>query len=139
MGIDLVEVEDWNCCGNSSAHSIDTELAEQLPTRNLSLATVGQPLLVSCLSCFLHLKCSQLKLRKETAKRHRYEKRFGRNIDPDFNIMHFFEALNQPIPVIHFSELPSLALGEISKNGWFQRYLIDPRPMMRKKSICYEP
>lgn len=31
MGIDLVEIEDWNCCGSSSAHSIDAEVSERLP------------------------------------------------------------------------------------------------------------
>jgi heterodisulfide reductase subunit B len=32
-----VELEDWNCCGSSSAHSVDYDLAFDLACRNLSL------------------------------------------------------------------------------------------------------
>ena len=27
LGYNLIELEDWNCCGSSSAHSVDTDLA----------------------------------------------------------------------------------------------------------------
>ena len=45
LGCDLIELEDWNCCGSSSAHSIDTEQAFDLASRNLFLAPPGRPLL----------------------------------------------------------------------------------------------
>ena len=90
-GIDLVEIEDWNCCGSSSAHSIDSDLADLLAVRNLSLAPSDRPLAVACPSCFLRLKHCQLKLRKDEAARQQYEGRFGRAIDPDLEILHFFE------------------------------------------------
>jgi heterodisulfide reductase subunit B len=38
FGIELKELEDWNCCGSSSAHSINSDLASKLISRNLSLA-----------------------------------------------------------------------------------------------------
>lgn len=95
MGIDLVEVEDWNCCGSSSAHSIDAELADLLPARNLSLSPPGRPLLVACPSCFLHLKRCQLKIGRDTSLRRRYQKRFGRAIDPHLPIIHFLELLER--------------------------------------------
>ena len=43
MGIRLIEVPDWNCCGSSSAHSIDHDLAIDLASRNLALAPAGRP------------------------------------------------------------------------------------------------
>ena len=33
--IHLTEVEDWNCCGSSSTHSINSDLALSLAARNL--------------------------------------------------------------------------------------------------------
>ena len=42
MGIRLNELPDWNCCGSSSAHSIDHQLAFDLACRNLSLAPPGR-------------------------------------------------------------------------------------------------
>jgi heterodisulfide reductase subunit B len=43
--------------------------------------------------------------------------------------------LSRPIPILHFSELLSLAIGEVPENGWFQRHLIDPRPVLKKKAL----
>ena len=33
LGIELVEIPDWNCCGSSSTHSIDSDLALSLAAR----------------------------------------------------------------------------------------------------------
>ena len=30
IGYNLIELEDWNCCGSTSAHNIDSELALDL-------------------------------------------------------------------------------------------------------------
>ncbi len=38
LGIELVEVPDWTCCGASAAHSTNHLLGLALPARNLSLA-----------------------------------------------------------------------------------------------------
>jgi len=38
FGIELQELEDWNCCGASAAHNIDYLLSLALPARNLALA-----------------------------------------------------------------------------------------------------
>ena len=53
LGFNLVDLEDWNCCGSSSTHSINSELAFHFACRNLSLAPAGRPLLVACPSCML--------------------------------------------------------------------------------------
>ena len=49
MGFDLVQVPDWNCCGASSAHTLNHELSLALPARILALAeTLGvEEMLVS--------------------------------------------------------------------------------------------
>ncbi len=57
LAVQLVELPDWNCCGGSSAHFLDRELAEKLAQRNLRLAQeVGRDLLVPCAACFHRLK-----------------------------------------------------------------------------------
>ena len=38
LGVDLVELPDWSCCGASSAHFLDDELAIRLPARNMVIA-----------------------------------------------------------------------------------------------------
>jgi heterodisulfide reductase subunit B2 len=95
LGITLEELEDWNCCGSSSAHSIDAGLADRLAMRNLSLAPTGRPLLVACPSCHLRLVQAQLKLKADAAARRCYKQWFGREADPDLRIVHLFELLDQ--------------------------------------------
>ncbi len=95
LGFQLVELEDWNCCGSSSAHSIDETLAEQLPMRNLSLAPPDRPLLVACPSCNLRLQHANIQLKTDASARERFEKLFGRPANQDLEILHFFELLDR--------------------------------------------
>jgi heterodisulfide reductase subunit B len=53
LGHELVELEDWNCCGATSAHSLRADLALLLPARNLALAAPeGRDLVLPCAACF---------------------------------------------------------------------------------------
>jgi heterodisulfide reductase subunit B len=57
MGIELRELEDWTCCGASSAHSTSELLSIALPARELRAAEeMGLPLTVACAMCFSRLK-----------------------------------------------------------------------------------
>jgi heterodisulfide reductase subunit B len=96
MGINLIELADWNCCGSSSAHSINHRLAFDLACRNLALAPPGRPLVAACPSCTLRLKHAQHRLRHEEAARARYEEMWGRPFDPDLSIRHFLGILAGP-------------------------------------------
>jgi heterodisulfide reductase subunit B len=94
LGFKLVELEDWNCCGSSSTHSIHSDLAFHFACRNLSLAPAGRPLLVACPSCMLRLKQAQLHLQADPDARRRYERMWGRPVDTNLSIIHFFELLD---------------------------------------------
>ncbi|MBC8175066.1 MAG: CoB--CoM heterodisulfide reductase iron-sulfur subunit B family protein [Candidatus Marinimicrobia bacterium] len=60
LDIDLNELNDWNCCGASSAHSTDEILAIELPLRNLVTAEeAGMDLVVPCAACFQRLKVAE--------------------------------------------------------------------------------
>lgn len=63
LGIQLDELEDWNCCGATSAHSTSDFLSLALPARNLSLADgKGLDLVVPCAACYQRLKVAEKKL-----------------------------------------------------------------------------
>ena len=102
LGYNLIELEDWNCCGSSSAHSVDTDLAFDLASRNLSLASLDRPLLIACPSCLLRLRGAYLHLKEEESARRHYETMWGKPFDPKLKIMHFFEFLDQ-IDLLNYS------------------------------------
>ncbi|MFQ5799660.1 MAG: CoB--CoM heterodisulfide reductase iron-sulfur subunit B family protein [Bacteroidota bacterium] len=60
LGIELVEVPDWSCCGSTPAHCTDELLAVALPAKNLIAAkTVADEVLVCCSACFSRFKFAQ--------------------------------------------------------------------------------
>ena len=59
IGLDFIEIEDWNCCGASSGHAISQELGLALPARNLALAEKqlpNLPMAVPCAACYSRMK-----------------------------------------------------------------------------------
>lgn len=53
LGLELNELPGWVCCGATSAHALDAELAIDLPAHNLELATKeGHDVVVPCAACF---------------------------------------------------------------------------------------
>jgi heterodisulfide reductase subunit B2 len=64
LDIELEELPDWTCCGSSSAHIVDDELALSLAGRNLIIADkIGRDLLVPCAACYQRLKSAEKQLK----------------------------------------------------------------------------
>jgi len=79
LGIELVEIPDWSCCGASSAHSMDHTLFLALPARNLAQAQqVGlADLAIPCAACYSRLAVADLALREDGAFRAQMEETLG--------------------------------------------------------------
>jgi len=103
MGFNLIELEDWNCCGSSSAHIIDSKLALDLAVRNLFLAPPDRPLLVACPNCLLRLLHAHSVLNHDEIKRYKYEKQWGKTYNTDLEITYFFDLLDN-LNEINFSD-----------------------------------
>ena len=59
LGVELLELEDWTCCGASAGEAVSHLLSMVLPARNLALAEktgVAADFLVPCSACYLNLK-----------------------------------------------------------------------------------
>ncbi len=93
FGIGLIPTEDWNCCGSSSAHSIDSDLAFYLAARNLFAAPPERPLLVACPGCYLRLGQTRIELAESREKRVICEDLFERPYPKDLEMFHFFDLL----------------------------------------------
>ncbi|MHB1420021.1 MAG: CoB--CoM heterodisulfide reductase iron-sulfur subunit B family protein [Bacillota bacterium] len=67
LGIELEELKDWNCCGASSAHSLNGYLSHALPLRNLILAEKqGNDVLVACASCYNQMRNADHYIQSQT-------------------------------------------------------------------------
>ena len=70
LGIELQEIPDWNCCGATSAHSLNHELSVALPARNLGLAEkMGLDVVAPCAACYNRMKSAEQTMRSDGALR----------------------------------------------------------------------
>jgi heterodisulfide reductase subunit B len=69
LGIELKEIEDWNCCGATSAAKTNEFLAIALPARNLGIADASgySEMVIPCSSCYSRTLVSQKKLANDPA------------------------------------------------------------------------
>jgi heterodisulfide reductase subunit B len=67
LRIELVEIDDWSCCGATAAHSLSEVMAVALPARNIAAAEkIGLDIVAPCANCFNRLRYSQMMIRKKT-------------------------------------------------------------------------
>lgn len=63
LGIELVEIPGWSCCGASQVQDIDRETALAVNARNLALAEkMGLDVLTACSTCALMLRTARQEL-----------------------------------------------------------------------------
>jgi heterodisulfide reductase subunit B2 len=88
LNVEMVEIEDWNCCGAAATHSINHLLSLCLPARNIAIAqaTHAGPLVIPCAGCFNMMKRAEYALQSDEAKRKEIEEIVGFTYQPGFEI-----------------------------------------------------
>src|SRR3972149_4698781 len=78
LGMGLVELSGWNCCGASSAHVMSHTRAVPRPARNRALAqAIGHDLVAPCAACFNRIKSADYYLRTDPVMRAEIESMVG--------------------------------------------------------------
>jgi succinate dehydrogenase / fumarate reductase cytochrome b subunit len=63
LGIDLIELDGWTCCGASHIQDINDDLALSINARNIALGeALGAPILTVCNTCTLMLRMAKQSL-----------------------------------------------------------------------------
>ena len=95
LGVELVEIEDWNCCGAAATHSIHHLLSLCLPARNISKAQESKagPLVVPCAGCFNMLKRAEYALKGDEGKRKEIEEIVGFTYRPSQEILALVDVI----------------------------------------------
>lgn len=109
LGIDLLEIPDWNCCGASSAHMTNHEIGVRLPMRNLLLNhDANLDILVPCAACFQRLKAADIAMRTDP------EYWDAETYSPDFRIVHISSFLSENHILERISNRISTPLADMS-------------------------
>ncbi|MBL7166058.1 MAG: CoB--CoM heterodisulfide reductase iron-sulfur subunit B family protein [Dehalococcoidales bacterium] len=127
LDVELVELEDWNCCGASSGHCTDPELSLALPARNLALAEKeGHDLAVSCAACFLRFKQTNHDLRADDTLRQRIEQVIDAPYRAETEVRHVLDIFAREVGLEEIERRVKKPLKGLKLAAYYGCYLVRP-------------
>jgi heterodisulfide reductase subunit B len=106
LGIELVELKDWICCGSSPAHQYDDLMAVALPAKNLALVCETDNLkqvCAPCASCYSRLKVAQQRLTDDDLKKD-VETVIDMKCPEDIEVLHMLDVVTEKAGVDNIKE-----------------------------------
>ncbi len=97
LGIELVEVRDWICCGSSPAHQCDELMSIALPAKNLALTARTDNLkqvCAPCASCYSRLKFAQQRMTDADLKKD-VEQVIDDKFPQDIEVLHILDVVER--------------------------------------------
>lgn len=95
LGIELVEIPDWNCCGATSAHALNKELSIALPLRNLAIAeSMGLDVIAPCAACLNRMKAAHAAVMRDPELLARISARIGRPYSGRVRVLPLLAVIN---------------------------------------------
>ncbi|MFZ5809734.1 MAG: CoB--CoM heterodisulfide reductase iron-sulfur subunit B family protein [Chloroflexota bacterium] len=127
LEVELREIEDWNCCGASSAHSMDPMLALALPARNLALAQeAGFDVVMPCAACFNRHKTADYELRSDPSRRKELEQLVGFSYQGNIAVRPLLEVVACQIGLKRVSERVRQPLRGLKAVAYYGCLLVRP-------------
>jgi len=98
-GIELCEINDWNCCGATAAHNLNKELSLSLPARNLAIAELEEmdELVVPCAACYNRLVMTQHELDEDSTIKAQIEIKLQMPLKNGIKILNVLQFLEKHI------------------------------------------
>lgn len=129
LELELVELEGWNCCGASSAHALDHEMALELPASTLALAQQqagGRDLVTPCAACFNRLKRADYTLRTDPERRVEVEASLDFRYTGEVAIRPLLAVLAEDIPAERMAALVQQPLKGLKVVPYYGCLLVRP-------------
>lgn len=95
LGIHLKEIEDWNCCGATSAGKINDFLATAMPARNLGIAeaTGLSEMVIPCSACYSRTLVAQTHMKNNAELRADINEELSAKVHGTIKISSILEVL----------------------------------------------
>lgn len=127
LGVELVELEDWICCGATSAHSTNQKLGLTLPAYNVFLAQKkGLDVAVPCAACYNRLKKADYVMKNDEVKRHEIENMLGFNYEGKIQVYSLLEAMVKKVGIDFIGEKIKKPLKELKVVCYYGCLLVRP-------------
>ena len=135
VGVDLLELPDWTCCGASAAEATSQLLSLVLPARNLCIAEsmdADADLLVPCSACYLNL----LKIGEKTRRQPDLLSRInqvlaadGRQLHNTLRVRHLLDVLVNDLGAGAIEDRRQRPLGHLKIAPYYGCQCLRPYPL----------
>lgn len=127
LGIELEEIPDWNCCGASSGHFVDDELAHALPARNLAIAEKqGLDTAIVCAACYLRLRATRQKVRESSEFRKKIADKIGLAYEAKHDVKHLLDIIVNDLGLAQVKKKVTRPLKGLRLAPYYGCYLVRP-------------
>ncbi len=108
LEINLREIEDWNCCGATSAGKIDDFLAVAMPARNLGIAEASgcSEMVIPCSACYSKTLVAQKHLEDDPDLKEEINTELSKKVQGTIKVSSILEVL---LAKVESGELPEKA------------------------------
>ena len=99
LGAELVEIEDWNCCGATSAGKVDDFMSAAMPARNIGIAERDgfSEMVIPCSACYSRTLVAQKRLDDDPALKDAINDELGAKINGGLKVSSILEALEDRV------------------------------------------
>lgn len=131
LGIDLVEIPDWNCCGAIDAvYSYKPSYSVALAARNLSLAErMEMDVVTLCSACYYTLSRTNKLVQEDSKMKNKVEEALGSvelNYQGSVKVRHFLEVLLSDVGLERIGEKVKIPLTALNVASYYGCYLVRP-------------
>jgi heterodisulfide reductase subunit B2 len=131
LGVELVELKGWTCCGATAAHETDRVLAAALPSANLVLAKKsGLDMVVNCAACYNRMKSANHEIISSPSMRQEVSTAIGSQYDGSVKVRHLVEVLLEDIGVTGLHKKFKHSLNELKVACYYGCLLVRPPEVM---------
>lgn len=129
FGVELKEIDDWNCCGASAAHNTNHWLGLALPARNLAIAEKdGLDVAVPCAACYSRMKTVQLAVKTKDTKE-KIEDIIDMKLEGSSQVISMLDIIHQGIGLDIVKENTKLPLEGLKVASYYGCLLVRPKEL----------
>jgi len=127
LGIELVELDGWSCCGATAAHQTDRVLAASLPAANLLLAQrMGLDTVVTCAACYSRMKAANHEVSSSPDMQKKVADAVGQPYDGSVAVRHLIEVLLEDVGIPKLKKSLVRSLNGLKVASYYGCLLVRP-------------
>jgi len=127
LGIELIELKGWTCCGSTPAHHTDKMISLALPAANLLMAKkTGLDMVVFCAACYNRMKVANHEIKSNPTIRKEVAEALGEDYDGSVQVLHFTEVLIKKLGIKKLQESFTHTLDGLKVANYYGCLLVRP-------------